>query len=251
MIFIKLQKYLQQLGYSRRKADEIVFNGKVMVNDKKVIEPWYNVKEGDKITIGEKTQIVKLKEEFVYYVLNKPKGYVSSLYDPKEKNTLKKLIKNIKEPVKPAGRLDKDVTGVLILTNDGDLINVLTSARYEVEKVYIAKVKGRVKKTELSKLKNGVVEEGDYLVCKDVSIIEMGFDYTILKIVMIKGKKHEVKRLFKHIGHEVVELRRISHGPVNVSLVPNPGQIRKIEGRVLKELLKLKKLKIKKNQKNS
>ncbi|MBO8160464.1 MAG: rRNA pseudouridine synthase [Thermosipho sp. (in: Bacteria)] len=242
---IKLQKYLQQLGYSRRKADELIFSGRVSVNGKKIEEPWYDVKEGEEIKINKKTQIVKFKEKFVYYVLNKPKGYVSSLYDPKEKKTLKHLLKNIKEPVKPAGRLDKDVTGVLILTNDGDLINILTSAKYEVEKVYIAKVKGVIDREKLEEIKKGIIDEGEFLVCKDVTVLEAGFDYAILRIVMIKGKKHEVKRLFKYVGSKVVELRRISHGPINISLVPKPGQIKKIEGKWLEKLLKLKQLKSK------
>ncbi|SHH54268.1 ribosomal large subunit pseudouridine synthase B [Thermosipho atlanticus DSM 15807] len=238
------------MGYSRRKADEMVFDGKVEVNGKIIKEPWYDVKEKDEIKINGKSRIVKFRKKYVYCVLNKPKGYVSSLYDPKEKKTLKNLLKNIKEPLKPAGRLDKDVTGVLILTNDGDLINVLTSAKYGIEKIYIVKVKGSVKKEELKKLKRGFEDNGEFLICKDVSILEKGFDYTILKIVMIKGKKHEVKRLFKHIGHKVLELKRISHGPIDISLVPRPGQLEKIEGKILEKLLELKNTKPKKNSKN-
>jgi len=237
---IKLQKYLQQLGYSRRKADELVFKGKVKVNGVLADKPWIVVNENDRIEIEGEIIKVKPQNKYVYYVLNKPKGYVSSLYDPKETMTLKLLIKDIKEPVKPAGRLDKDTTGVLILTNDGDLINILTSARFGIKKVYVAKVSGVVEFEKLLKLKNGIKDNGDFLKLEYFEILEKGFDYSIVKVEMIKGKKHEIKRLFKHIGHEVMELKRIAHGPIDISLVPKPGQIKKIEGKHLERLLSLK-----------
>lgn len=241
---IKLQKYLQLCGFARRKADYLIINGKIKVNNIVIKEPWYEVKKGDIVLFEEK--VLKPKK-YEYYVLHKPKGYTTTLYDPKEKNTIKKFISSIKTPLRPVGRLDKDTTGVLILTNDGDLINVLTSARYGIKKIYIAKVTGVVDFKDLLKLKNGIKDEGEFLKLERFEILEKGFDYSIVKVEMIKGKKHEVKRLFKSIGHDVIELRRIAHGPVDISLVSKPGQIKKIEGEVLKKLLYLKKKHLKNN----
>ncbi|ABR30285.1 pseudouridine synthase [Thermosipho melanesiensis] len=235
---IKLQRILQICGFARRKADELIFSKKVKVNGKIVTKPWFDVKVDDEITVeGKKFTLPK----FEYYVLHKPKGYVTSLYDPKEKNTIKEFFKD--KPLKPAGRLDKDVSGVLILTNDGDLIDVLTNAKYGVKKVYIAKITGRVKFEDLLSLKKGIYDKGDFLKLEHFDILEQGFNYSTVKVEMIKGKKHEVKRLFEKIGHKVLELRRIKHGPVSISLAPNPGDMRKIEGEILKKLLKLKRRK--------
>lgn len=234
---IKLQKYLQLCGFARRKADQYIISGRVKVNDKVVREPWFRVTENDIITLDGK---VLKKVEYEYYVLNKPKGYVTTLYDPKQKNTIKKLIEHIKTPLKPAGRLDKDTTGILILTNDGELIDILTSAKYGVRKVYIAKVKGVVSFEDLLKLKEGIYDNDEFLKLEYFDILEKGFNYSIVKVELIKGKKHEVKRLFKYIGHDVLELKRIAHGPINISLVPNEGDIKKIEGKLLDKLLELK-----------
>ncbi len=249
---IKLQKFLQQIGYSRRKADELIKRNFVYVNKSLVLEPWYEIKENDVITVNGSDYIYKSQsEEFYYYAYHKPKGYISSLYDPKEEKYIGKLIKEklpqIADKLKIAGRLDKDVTGVLILTNDGELINILTSARYSVEKMYLAKVKGKITNEETNIIKNGITDEGEFLKCEDVKIIEADKNYSEVKITMIKGKKHEVKRLMSYIGHPVMGLKRISHGPVDISIVPRENDLTKITGEMLNQLLLLKN----QHQKNS
>ncbi len=148
--------------------------------------------------------------------------------------------------MKPAGRLDKDATGVLILTNDGELIDILTSAKYKVKKEYIVKVKGIVSVEKLIKLKEGIYDEGDFLNLEHFKIIEKSSDYSIVRVELIKGKKHEIKRLFSPIGHKVLELKRISHGPISISIVPNEGDLKKIEEEHLKKLLELKRLHVEK-----
>ncbi|ONN27570.1 pseudouridine synthase [Thermosipho affectus] len=232
---IKLQKYLQLCGYARRKADIIIFSGRIKVNNKVVKEPWYEVKNSDVVSLDNQKLT---SNNFEYYALHKPKGYVTTLYDPKEKKTIKEFFKD--KPLKVAGRLDKDATGVLILTNDGELINILTSAKYRVKKVYIVKVKGKINFKELLTLKKGIWDNGEFLRLEYFEILDVGFNYSTVKVEMIKGKKHEVKRLFKNINHEVLELKRISHGPIDISFVPNPGDIKEIKGKLLKKLLKLK-----------
>lgn len=243
---MKLQKFLQSKGYSRRMADKLVFNGEVSVNEKQVFEPWYEVNFGDKVQVENKNYTFDDRnQDYSYYVLHKPKGYSTTLSDPKQKHTVATLLqeKNLQHlnHLKPVGRLDKDVEGVVILTDDGDLINILTSARYGVEKVYVAKVRGKVKKEDLEKLRNGIEDNRDFLKCENAVVIEMHKDYSIVKVTMIKGRKHEVKRLFSSIGNPVVNLIRISHGPVDITLVPNPGDIVEIRANVLDKLLEIKK----------
>lgn len=236
---IKLQKYLQMCGFARRKADQYIIAGRVTVNGKVVDKPWFDVKDDDIVMLDNKK--LKINQKFEYYVLHKPKGYATTLYDPKQKKTIKELIKHIKTPVKPAGRLDKDATGVLILTNDGKLIDILTNAKYGVKKEYIVKVSGSVSFNDLLKLKKGIYDERDFLKLEYFDILEKGFDYSIIKVVLIKGKKHEIKRLFKSLGHKVLELKRIAHGPISISIVPNEGDLTKLKGKDLERLLKLKK----------
>ncbi|MGQ9855896.1 MAG: pseudouridine synthase [Fervidobacterium sp.] len=242
---MKLQKFLQSKGYSRRMADKLVFDGKVYVNEKQVFEPWYEVNFGDIVQVENKNYTFDDRNQnYSYYVLHKPKGYSTTLFDPKQKNTILTLLeeKNLQhlKHLKPVGRLDKDVQGVVILTDDGDLINILTSARYGVEKVYVAKVKGKVRKEDLEKLKNGIEDSGEFLKCEDATVMEMHKDYSVVKVTMIKGKKHEVKRLLASIGNPVIELVRIKHGPVDISLVPNPGDIVEIPSGILSALLEIK-----------
>jgi len=210
------------------------------VNNKVIKEPWFLIKEDDIITVDGKVLKPPIEFKYEYYVLNKPKGYVTTLHDPKEQNTVKKLIEHVPTPLKPAGRLDKDTTGVLILTNDGELINILTSAKYGIKKVYIAKVSGIVRFEDLLKLKTGIYESGDFLKIESFEILKREDNYSIVKVELIKGKKHEIKRLFKYIGHEVLELKRIAHGPIDISLVPHEGDMKKIEGTLLQSLLELK-----------
>jgi len=240
---MKLQKYLQQLGYSRRKADDLAFTGRVMVNNQRIEQPWYEINEGDVVSIDGVDYVVQFETRFEYYVLNKPKGYVSSLSDPKEDKTIGEILKkrNLTN-LKPVGRLDKDASGVIILTNDGDLINVLTSARYGTERVYRAKVKGKVTRAKLEMLKSGIEDEGEFLKCEDAKIVEEQVGYSLVEVKMIKGKKHEVKRLFAHIGNPIVELVRTKYGPIDISIVPNQGDIAKIRGDLLKALLDIKRL---------
>ncbi|MFN6991444.1 MAG: pseudouridine synthase, partial [Fervidobacterium sp.] len=156
------------------------------MNNEKVTEPWFDVKEDDIVEIENVQYVVSTSDKKIYYVIHKPKGYVSSLYDPKEEknigNLLKEKLPNISKKLRIAGRLDKDVTGVLILTNDGELINILTNAKFEVKKVYLAKVKGEIQHKNIKDIKNGIIDNGEFLKCEDIKIIFEKPDYSILEI---------------------------------------------------------------------
>jgi len=121
------------------------------------------------------------------------------------------------------------------------LINILTSAKHGVEKVYLAKIKGKITDEEIGIIKHGIIDSDEFLKCEDVKILEVDKNFSKVKITMIKGKKHEVKRLMKFIGHPVIELTRLSHGPVDISIVPKENDFSKDNWRNVKPTYLIKK----------
>ena len=207
---------------SRRKADEEIKNGKVIVNGKVIKEPYYNVKEGDEVFYrGKKIE----RKEFVYICINKPAGYVSTL---KDRYAEKKVIDLIPEKygrVFPAGRLDKDTTGLLILTNDGNFANLLTHPRYQIEKEYEVVVEGILEKGDVERAKKGVFNEGEKLKIIDGKIVKKYGKTTIVRIILKEGKKREIKRIFKVLGYNVLKLKRIRIGNIKLGNLKE-GQFR-------------------------
>jgi len=211
---MRLNKYLSMCGVcSRRKADEEIKNGKVIVNGKIIKEPYYNVKEGDEVFYrGKKIE----KKEFVYICINKPKGYISTL---KDRHAEKKVVDLIPEKygrVFPVGRLDKDATGLLILTNDGNFANLLTHPRYQIEKEYEVVVEGILERGDIETAKKGIVNEGEKLKIIDGKIVRRTKNTTKLKIILKEGKKREIKRIFKVLGYKVLKLKRIRIGNIKL-----------------------------------
>lgn len=236
---MKLFKALQKTGIARRKASLLVLSGRVTVDGKTIKEPWHEVEPGQVIKINGKEIDWAENQRFLYYAFHKPRGYVTALSDPSDPH-IGQLIKDKK--LRPAGRLDKDVSGLLILTNDGVLINKLTHPRYQIEREYIATVYGNPPESKLTLLKQGVLINGERLYCKDIKVISISVTTTRLKVVMTQGRKREIKRLFKAIGHRVLSLKRIRHGPISIELVPEPGNLKEIRGYLLQELLAIKQL---------
>ena len=236
---MKLFKAIQKTGVARRRAAQLVLSGRVTVDGKTIKEPWHEVWPGQVIRIdGEELNWTE-DQEFLYYAFHKPQGYVTALSDPSAPH-IGRLIKNKK--LRPAGRLDKDVSGLLILTNDGVLINKLTHPRYQIEREYIAIVYGNPPESKLDLLKRGVIVNGERLYCKDIKILNTTMTTAKLRIIMTQGRKREIKRLFKAIGHRVLSLKRIRHGPITIELVPEPCNLKEIRGALLQKLLAIKKL---------
>jgi len=211
---MRLNKYLSMCGVcSRRKADEEIKNGKVIVNGKVIKEPYYNVKEGDEVFYkGKKIE----RKEFVYICINKPAGYISTL---KDKHAEKKVVDLIPEKygrVFPVGRLDKDATGLLILTNDGNFANFLTHPRYQIEKEYEVIVSGILKRGDIEAAKKGVFDEGEKLKIIDGKIVRRTKNATTVRIILKEGKKREIKRIFKVLGYNVLKLKRIRIGNIKL-----------------------------------
>lgn len=208
---MRLNKFLSTAGVaSRRKCDELIEQGKIFVDGKVA-------KVGD--IVDEKTskveyngQVVCLKNEFVYYKLNKPKGYICSANDEKGRKTIYSLLPNDKR-LFSVGRLDYNTEGLLIVTNDGDFATKLSHPSFEIEKTYMVTIEGKIVESELAVLRNGVVEKGERLPKAKVKAIMFDGKTTKLSVVIHEGKNRQIRRMFEAIGKTIVLLKRVNVGP--------------------------------------
>ena len=207
----RLNKYISDCGVcSRRKADELISQGKIKVKGEVVDNLGYKIKNGDQVEYEGK---ILQREEHIYFLLNKPSGYITTLDDEFKRRTVLDLFlpEHLEKRIFPVGRLDYDTSGLLIMTNDGELANALTHPSKEIEKEYLARVEGVVTRKELLKLKGGVVIEGGYKTrpC-DAYIVEVDKknQSTLVRITIHEGKYHQVKLMFDAIGHKVKKLTR-------------------------------------------
>lgn len=204
----RLQKIIAQSGYcSRRKAEELIIAGKVRVNGSVVTKLGTQADGNDIIEVEGFT--IESKQEKVYVLLNKPRGVVTSTKDDKKRKVVTDLI-NIPTRIYPVGRLDYDTTGVLLLTNDGELTNELLHPSNHIEKVYVAKIKGILTPGHKKTLETGVVIDGIKTAPSKVKIkkIDKKSNTSIVEIMIYEGRNHQVKNMFKALGYEVEKLRR-------------------------------------------
>ena len=235
----RLQKFIAASGIcSRRKAEELIKAGQVKVNGIVVKELGTKVSFADKVMVNNKTIIYEKK---VYYMLNKPRGYVTTVTDDKKRKTVVELIDD-KRRIFPIGRLDYDTTGLLLLTNDGEFANILMRPRNEVEKTYVAKVEGKLTMETLFNLKKGIILDDKKILPKLVKIksYDKKSNTSIVKITLIEGQNHIVKKIFANFNHEVVKLKREEYGILSLGKL-NSGEYRELTENEVAELYKHKK----------
>ncbi|MBE6155959.1 MAG: rRNA pseudouridine synthase [Firmicutes bacterium] len=204
----RLQKVIANSGYcSRRKAEELILQKKVSVNGQVVTELGTKISGDDVVEID--GQMLNLNHDKVYYLLNKPRGVISSSKDEKGRTTVVDLI-NCNQRIYPVGRLDYDTTGLIILTNDGELANKLMHPRNNIPKTYLAKLAGIIDKETIDKLKKGVVVDGRKVKIIDFKIKKKDLqkETTYISITIIEGRNHIIKNLFKELGYLVDKLTR-------------------------------------------
>ena len=211
----RLQKIIAHSGYtSRRKAEDLIVAGKVTVNGVVIKELGTRVRRSDDIIV--EGNILSIEEK-VYYVLYKPEGYISSTDDEKGRKTVLDLVITDKR-VYPVGRLDYDTSGVLLLTNDGDFTNLMTSPKHHVEKEYRVKLKGFLRKEESTKLCRGI--RIDNYKTKKAKIKDVVYnkdsETSLATITITEGKYHQVKLMFDAVNHPVLRLKRVRFGIVNL-----------------------------------
>lgn len=204
----RLQKVIANLGYcSRRKAEELIKEGKVLVNGNIVTELGTKVKNSD--TIEVEGNILDNNKNYEYYILNKPRGVVTTTNDEHGRKTVIDLI-DTSTRIYPIGRLDYDTTGLLLLTNDGELANKLMHPSFKIDKTYIAKIEGIISPISIKKLRSGVVIDGYKTRPARVKVksIDKKTNKSIVEITISEGKNHQVKKMFEAVGHQVLKLKR-------------------------------------------
>ena len=235
----RLQKVIANSGYcSRRKAEELISEGKVKVNGVIIKELGTKVSGKDDIMVNGK---IITGVDKVYYVLYKPEGYVSTTSDEKDRRTVIDLVPNDKR-VYPVGRLDYDTSGVLLLTNDGEFTNIMTSPKHKVEKEYRVKVKGFLRKEESLKLAKGIAIDG--YVTKKAYIKDVEYnkanETSIATIIIKEGKYHQVKKMFEAVNHPVLKLKRVRFGCIDLKKL-RIGESRRLKPHEIKQLRDLAK----------
>ena len=237
----RLQKYLAGTGIdSRRKCEELILQGQVRVNNSVITELGTKIDpKKDKIEVKDKLIKYKENKHYSYILLNKPKGYLTSLSDPFGRPTVLDLLKDIKERVYPVGRLDYNSEGLLILTNDGELTHALTHPTKEVEKIYIVKVKGIPSSEKLKILSKGVTFKNNYRIAPcHIYLLNTINGNAILKIKIKEGKNRQIRKMAEYIGHFVLKLKRIQTGPISLTGV-KPGEYRYLNKQEIGSLKKM------------
>lgn len=233
----RLQKVIANSGYtSRRKAEELISLGKVKVNGSIVRELGTKVNEEDIIEVEGK--VLEKNEKKVYYMLNKPRGVISSVTDELKRKTVVSLI-NTNLRIYPIGRLDYDTTGLLLLTNDGCLANLLMHPKNEVEKKYIAKIEGVLSPSEFYGLKKGIVIEGRKVIPTYLKVRKETENNSIVEISIIEGRNHIVKKIFESLRHPVLKLKRESYAFLSLGNLKS-GEYRELSLKEVKKLYSLK-----------
>ena len=234
----RLQKYISECGIaSRRKAEELILAGKVKVNGEVVKTLGTKVNSGDMVSVNGQILTNESKE---YYLLNKPREVISSVSDDKHRKTVVDFI-NTDKRIYPIGSLDYDTTGIILLTNDGELSNILTHPSRDIEKEYVAKIKGFLTKEETTKLCNGVLLNGiktkpAYFKMKKY---DKKTDTAYVRVIITEGRNHQVKDMFKSVGKDVLKLTRERYAFLDLGNLKS-GEYRKLTIKEVKMLYSLK-----------
>lgn len=236
----RLQKVMAEAGVaSRRASEKLIATGHVQVNGQTVTTLGTKVAAKDKIEVD---RVPLHREKQVYYLLNKPRGVISSAHDEKGRRTVVDILREdeIEERIYPVGRLDYDTTGLLLLTNDGALANKMMHPKFAVDKTYVAKVKGLISNDDLKQLRTGVKVDGRRT--KPAKTRLKGTDRekktSIVQLTIHEGHYHQVKRMLAAVGHPVIKLHRESYGFLNLQGV-QPGDYRELRPEEVKLLNRL------------
>lgn len=226
----RLQKVIANLGYaSRRKAEELIVAGRVKVNGDVITELGTKVKTSDIISIDD--VILDNNKNYEYYLLYKPREVISSSNDEHDRKTVVSMI-NTTTRIYPVGRLDYDTTGLILLTNDGELTNKLTHPSSNIEKKYVAKVSGIVSGVDIKKLSSGIIIDGKKTSKAKVKLksIDKNNNKSIVEITIHEGRNHQVRKMFEALGYDVLKLKREKYANLDLSGL-RAGEYRKLSNK--------------------
>jgi len=235
----RLQKFLAEAGIaSRRKAEELITSGKIKVNGKVVKELGTKIDpKKDEVFYLDK-KVSKMDVQMVYILLHKPEGYVTTAKEQFGRPSVMDLISKVKERVFPVGRLDYDTSGLLLMTNDGDLTYKLTHPKHDIDKTYIAKLHGTPTETDLQQFRRGVFVEGKRTKPAKIQILEKDERHSIAEIMIHEGRNRQVRKMCEAIKHPVAQLKRVATGELKLGDLPK-GKYRHLTGKEVKYLKKL------------
>lgn len=233
----RLNKYIASSGLcSRRKADELIQEGKVRVNDKIITELGFYVREKDRVYVENK--LIK-PENLQYYKFFKPAGYITTADDEKGRKTIYDIIPPELKNLKPVGRLDKDSTGLIILTNDGGLINDMTHPSIKVPKVYLVHINGKFTRDDAEKMLNGLVIDTDTGEKKtafaETVPVEINQNSSAVQVVLYQGINRQIRKMFAKLGYEVESLKRVQHATITLDGLKR-GDVKLLKPKQVKEL---------------
>ena len=224
---MRLNKYIAQAGVaSRRKADELIAAGKVKINGTVCTALGTEVQEGDRVSVNGR-DITSQGEKLVYYALNKPLGYITTTSDEKGRETVLSLLTDVTQRVFPVGRLDADTTGLLILTNDGNLANHISHPRNAVWKSYEVEIDIAISEEKIQKLRSGVDIGGYITKPAEVKLLRIAKHASLLEIRICEGKNRQIRKMCKAVGARVVALTRTAIGEVRLGRT-HEGTYRKL-----------------------
>lgn len=234
---MRLQKYMAMCGVaSRRKSEEIILQNRVKVNGVVVNELGARIDpDSDRIQVDNK--IIKIQKQKIYVVLNKPEGYVTTMSDEFNRPKVIDLLSNIKQRIYPVGRLDYDTSGLLLLTNDGDLTYKLTHPKHEVVKTYVARIKGKPSSKSLNAFRNGLDIDGYVTAKASIKILKSYSNSTLVEVKIHEGKNRQIRKMCEKISHPVIDLKRIAMGIIQLGNLEE-GKWRYLSDRELKYLKK-------------
>lgn len=232
----RLQKVMAHSGVaSRRKSEQMILEGRVSVNGKKVTELGYKVANRDLIEVD---GVPVYQEEPVYFALYKPRGVISAVSDDKGRKVVNDLFPGVSERIFPVGRLDYDTSGLLIMTNDGEFANVLTHPKHEVNKTYVAKVKGVAANEDLRMLARGVKIDGRKTAPAKYNILstDRTKGTSIIELTIHEGRNHQVKKMLEAVGFPVLKLKREKIGSLDLIGLTS-GRYRELSKKEVSQLL--------------
>ncbi|AHF60874.1 hypothetical protein P344_02605 [Spiroplasma mirum ATCC 29335] len=233
----RLQKVIANYGYaSRRKAEELILQRRVKVNGQVISEMGFKVTSHDVIMIDNKI-LENKNQQKIYIMLNKPRNTVSTVRDPHHRKTVLSYLTGISYRVYPVGRLDYDTSGLLLITNDGEFANIITHPKHIIDKTYHVLVKGIITKPQLCDLACGVKIEDNFTTSPSqtrvLKYLEKD-DTTVLELIIHEGKKHQVKRMLGAVGSEVLKLKRVAIGFLQLDESLKPGEWRYLKPKEIK-----------------
>ena len=233
---IRLQKYLAECGLaSRRKAELLISEGSISVDGKIITEMGYKL-DPELQEVRYRGELVRRKKKHTYILLNKPRGYVTTMSDPQGRPIVTSLIKDLGVRVFPVGRLDIDTEGALILTDDGELAHKILHPSHESNKTYEVLVKGLVSRGKIKKLERGIEIDGRSTWPAKISKAVKQGPASRLVITIHEGRKRQVRKMFEAVGHPVINLKRIAYGQLRLGSLPS-GSYRYLSREELKKVL--------------